>query len=109
MQFDPLQLALLFGIATLANAAIEAIVAPIFDKYAWDKFWLMYVAWAIAGVLAFLGKVNLFGAVFADPIIGQVLTAIIAGRASNILHDLADQKTSILIANVPDKVEELPE
>jgi hypothetical protein len=96
MTFDPSQLALLLGIATLANAIIAAIVEPLFDKYSLDKFWLMYISWVIAGVLAFLGNINLFGAVFQSAIIGQVLTAVIAGRASNILHDLTDQQSTVL-------------
>jgi len=97
MNFDPSQLALLFGIATLANAIIAAIVEPLFDKFSWDKFWIMYIAWVVAGVLTFLGGINLFGAVFQSAIVGQILTAVIAGRASNILHDLTDKPRSMLI------------
>jgi len=97
MNFDPSQLALLFGIATLANAIIAAIVEPLFDKFSLDKFWIMYIAWVAAGVLTFLGGINLFGAVFQSVIVGQILTAIIAGRASNILHDLTDRSSSMLI------------
>lgn len=101
MQFDPAQLALLFGIATIANGIIEAIVKPLFEKFELDNFWLMYAAWFVAGVLSFLANLNIFGGVFASAIVGQVLTAVIAGRASNILHDLSDQKSNIVIANIP--------
>ena len=96
MSFDPSVLAMLLGISVLANAIIEALITPIFEKYNLDKFWLMYIAWVVAGVLTFLGGINLFEAVFASPMVGLVLTAIIAGRASNILHDLTDKQDDLL-------------
>ena len=105
MNFDPSQLALLFSIATLSNAIIAAIVEPLFDKFSLDKFWIMYIAWVVAGVLTFLGGINLFGAVFQSAIIGQVLTAVIAGRASNILHDLTDKPRSMLIIDNLDQAD----
>jgi hypothetical protein len=97
MSFDPSLLALLLGISVLANAIIEALVTPIFDRYSWDKFWLMYVAWVVAGVLTFLGGINLFETVFGSPLVGLILTAVIAGRASNILHDLTNPDGDILV------------
>lgn len=97
MSFDPSLLALLLGISVLANAIIEALITPIFDRYNLDKFWLMYVAWVVAGVLTFLGGINLFETVFASPMVGLVLTAVISGRASNILHDLTNPEADIMV------------
>jgi len=96
MAFDPTVLALLLGISTLANAIVEAIVRPIWEKYELDNFWIMYIAWAIAGVLVFLGSINLFASIFPNDMVGLILTAVIAGRASNILHDLTDQGAMIV-------------
>lgn len=109
MTFDPSVLAVLLGIATLSNAIIEALVTPIFDKYNMDKFFLMYIAWAVAGVLTFLGGINLFEAVFASPIVGLILTAVIAGRASNILHDLTDKTLSVYSVNLDDLEDDIDE
>ena len=79
-------------LATVAEAIVEGFVAPIFDRYEKltpHKFWLFYVAWAVSGVLVFLSGVNLFEQFIpAYGTVGQVLTAIIAGRGSNFLHDL---------------------
>lgn len=91
MKFDPSILALLFGISTLANAIVEAIIKPIWERYNLDNFWLLYIAWIAAGVLTFLGNINLFEMVFESAIVGLILTAVIAGRASNILYDLTDR------------------
>lgn len=111
MSFDPTILALLLGISTLANAIVAAIVKPIFDKYSLDSFWIMYISWVVAGVLVFLANVNIFAGVFESPLVGLIVTSVVAGRASNILHDLSDQKSSVFVANVPDgtKVETVDE
>jgi len=91
MEFDPTILALLLGISTLANAIVEAIIRPIWDRYNLDNFWIMYIAWIVAGVLVFLANINLFASVFPNQLVGLLVTAVIAGRASNILHDITDQ------------------
>lgn len=91
MKLDPSLLALLLGIATLANALVEAIIKPLWEKFSLDNFWLLYVAWVIAGVITFLANVNLFEGIILSPLAGLILTAVIAGRASNILHDLTDK------------------
>jgi hypothetical protein len=109
MQFDAQVLGIVIGMMVLANRLVAALVTPLFDKLNIDKFWLMYASWLISGVFVWLSGVNLFAALIPNALIGQILTAIVAGGGGNLLHDLADQKTSILIANVPDKVEELPE
>ena len=99
MTFDPTILALLLGISTLANAIVAAIITPIFEKYHLDNFWIMYIAWVVAGVLVFLANINLFASVFPNQIVGLLVTAVIAGRASNILHDITDQGTTLIGIN----------
>lgn len=96
MKFDPSLLALLLGIATLANALVEAIIKPLWEKFSLDNFWLLYVAWVIAGVITFLANVNLFEGIILSPLAGLILTAVIAGRASNILHDLTDKPNNLI-------------
>lgn len=91
MVFDPAVLSVVVGFMVLSNRLVEMLVTPLFDKFEWDKFALMYIAWAIAGVLVALSGVNLFAEVIPSPIIGQVLTAIVAGGGSNLLHDLVDK------------------
>jgi hypothetical protein len=80
-------IALVGLLATCAEALTEGLIAPIFDKYKADTFWLQYLAWAMAGALVGLSGANLFGAIL-PPLVGVILTALIAGRGSNFLHDL---------------------
>ena len=96
MEFDIVTLGVVIGMMVLANRLVAALVTPLFDKYGWDKFWLMYPAWILAGVLVWLTGVNLFAAYIPNELIGKVLTAIVAGGGSNLLHDLTDKTDSLL-------------
>jgi len=80
-------------LAIVANRLVEAIFAPIFERVkalAPHKFWLMYVAWGVAGGLVWLSGVNVFETFIPVPIAGQVLTALVAGGGANFIHDLFD-------------------
>jgi len=91
MQFDTQVLGIVIGMMLLANRLVAALVTPLFDKYGWDHFSLMYVAWMISGVFVWLTGVNLFAPYIPNELIGQILTAIVAGGGANILFDLTDQ------------------
>ena len=91
MLFNPEVLVVVSGFAVLANRLVEALITPLFDKFGWDKFVLLYIAWAVAGLLVGFTGINLFAEFIAAPIVGQVLTAIVAGGGANLLHDLVDQ------------------
>lgn len=90
MQFNPEVLAVVIGFMILSNRLVEALITPIFEKYKADKFWLMYIAWVVSGVLVYFANINLFENVIPSAIIGQILTAIVAGGGANLLHDIGD-------------------
>jgi len=79
-------------LAVVAKTLVEGLVTPLFDKFKWDKFWLLYVSWGVAAGVVALGQVNLFTGYIANPIVGCVLTALICGGGSNLIHDLFDTK-----------------
>ena len=76
------------ALSVVANRLVEGLIVPIFDKYELDKFWLMYVAWLVAGVIVWLAQINLFIEIFPSQLVGLLLTAICAGGGANLLHDL---------------------
>lgn len=78
-------------LAIVANRLVDGLITPIFDKFELDKFWLLYISWAVGGVLVWLGGVNLFGEYIDSELIGQILTAIVAGGGANLIHDLFDK------------------
>lgn len=91
MNFDPSIVAIIAGIAVLTNRLVEVLITPLFDKFEWDKFPLMYIAWVFSGVIVWLTGANLFEALIPNGLAGQILTAIIAGGGANLLHDLTDK------------------
>ena len=96
MEFDIVTLGVVIGMMVLANRLVAALVTPIFDKYGWDKFWLMYPAWILAGVFVWFTGLNLFATFIPNELIGKILTAIVAGGGSNLLHDLTDKPSNLI-------------
>ena len=76
---------------TVAERLVTGLIAPIFEKFHIDKFYLMYAAWIVGGGLVWLTGANLFASFMADPLVGQILTAVVAGGGANLLHDLFDR------------------
>lgn len=99
MDFDVVTLGIVIGMMVLANRLVAALITPIFDKYGWDKFWLMFVSWALSGVFVWLTGVNLFAAYIPNALVGKVLTAVVAGGGANLLHDLTDVSDVIEIVD----------
>ena len=95
MEFDIATLGIVIGMMVLANRLVAALITPIFDKYGWDKFWLMFVSWALSGVFVWLTGVNLFVAYIPNALVGKVLTAVVAGGGANLLHDLTDKQDAL--------------
>ena len=90
----PLALALFF--ATVNERIVEVTIAKLFDLIAqpWAKTALMIATWITGGLLSWLAKIDLFTmlAPKMDPLAGLILTAIVVGGGSNLLHTLFDPK-----------------
>ena len=99
MEFDIATLGIVIGMMVLANRLVAALITPIFDKYGWDKFWLMFVSWALSGVFVWLTGVNLFAAYIPNALVGKVLTAVVAGGGANLLHDLTDKQDALFLVD----------
>jgi hypothetical protein len=93
MEFDVTTLGVVIGMMVLANRLVAALVTPIFEKYSLDKFWLMYPSWILSGVFVWFTGLNLFAPFIPNALIGQILTAVVAGGGANMLHDLTDAPT----------------
>lgn len=80
-------------LSLVANRLVEGLVTPIFDKFKLEKFWLMYIAWAVGGVLVVVSGVNLFAdipGVTMPSVLGLILSGLVAGGGSNFLNELFD-------------------
>lgn len=84
-------------LATVANRLVEGLVTPLFVRQGWDKFFLLYVSWAVGAALVLASGVNLFVAYIPSPAVGLILTALVAGGGANLLHDLFDKPELALL------------
>ena len=87
-------IAIVIFIAVVNERLVDGFITPIFEKFIIDKFWLRYIAWATGGFLTWLTGVNLFVGYLTSSLAGLILTALVAGGGSNLLHDLFDKKSA---------------
>ena len=76
-------------IAIIIERLVETFISPLVESLELPKVILMYIA-GIAGFLViFISKINLFGLIpEIDPIIGLVLSGLLVGGGSSLLHDV---------------------
>jgi hypothetical protein len=79
-------------LVVLVERVVAAFITPVFDKFKWDKFILIYIAWLLGALLVFGANINLLEKLIPTlpPIVGQILSAIVAGGGANLLHDVFD-------------------
>lgn len=75
-------------LAMMNERLVEWFISPLFKRFGIDTSWLMYVALVTGGVISFLAAVNLFPGMFAQELVGVIISAIIVGGGSNLLHDV---------------------
>jgi hypothetical protein len=86
IKVDPGTLAVAAGLVFLNERFIELLVVPFWKKAKLDPDLLMYVALFTGGVLSFLAGVDFFGDMFQYPAVGLVVSALIVGGGSELLH-----------------------
>ena len=89
-------LTLALFLAVLNNRLVELFVAPIFEKY-WPahKWLVLYVSMATATMIVWFTDITLFAEVIHNPL-GKILTGIVVGGGSNLIHDLFDSQINLL-------------
>lgn len=74
--------------ALLNERLIEVFVATFWTRYKLDPFWLVPISWVTGGVIGWLTGINLFAWLFPSRVAGIVVTAIVIGGGSNLLHQV---------------------
>lgn len=93
---EPLIIALF--LATVNNRILEYLFEPIRRRYpTYDFWWLLYIALFTGGLLGWFSGINLFASYLPDPIIGRVLTAIVIGGGSNLIHRIFEKSPEVVI------------
>jgi len=79
-------------IAIFGERLIEYFVTPLFDKYDWDKAWLLYVGALPGFILSVAAQIDLFAMldITLPYYLGVVATGLAVGGGANLVHDIFD-------------------
>jgi len=81
-------LAVALFMAVVNERLVEWFVAPLFKKYKVDTLWMRYIAGVTGFVISFFAGMNLFGGFIGNAQLGTILTGIVVGGGSNLVHEL---------------------
>ncbi len=84
---EPVAVALFLGVVN--KSIIDYLVTPVRQKWPdLDMWWLGYVALLTGGLIGWLSQANVFLDYMPDLIAGRVLTSILVGGGSSLIHDI---------------------
>lgn len=75
-------------LALVGNSLVAALITPLFKKFKWDEFPLLYITWVITSAITYWSGANVFADFFPSPIIGHILTAVVAGGGAKFLRQI---------------------
>lgn len=94
-----------WGFSVVVNRIVAGGISPIFERKGWDRFWLMYIAWALAALVIIATGINIFEPYIPIGLIGQIFTAIVVGGLANFQHDRTDNNLAISVSGFRDGAE----
>lgn len=79
-------------LATINTKLIDVVANPVRQRYPQlNLWWLMYVALVTGGAIAWVAGINLFAAYIDHDILGRVLSSLLVGGGSSLIHDIFDK------------------
>lgn len=85
-------LAIGLSLAALNTKVIDYLAEPVRRRYpALDMWWLLYVAAVTGFAISWLAGVNLFGGYIDNDVLGRVLSGVLVGGGSSLIHDVFDR------------------
>jgi len=86
---EPLAIALLLAVAN--QKVVDYLFAPVRQKFPdLDLWWVLYVALGTGFALGWFAEVNLFAEYIPSVVAGRVLSAVLVGGGSSLIHDVFD-------------------
>lgn len=86
------ELAIALFLATANFAVINYLADPIRQRFPQlDLWWLVYVSFVTGALLSWLAGVNLFSEAISNMLVARVLTALVVGGGSNLIHQIFKQ------------------
>lgn len=81
-------------LAVVNMAIINYLAAPVREKMPkFDLWFLVYVALITGFLISWFAQVNLFEAHITNVLLGRVLSGILIGGGSSLIHDVFDRPT----------------
>jgi len=78
-------------LAATNTKLIDFLAAPVRQRFPQlDLWWLIYIALITGAAISWLAGVNLFGAYIGNEILGRVLSCVLVGGGSSLIHDIFD-------------------
>lgn len=75
----------------MTQKIVEYLSTPIKKKFPeMDFWWLIYVAFAIGVTITWFTNINLFLTFIPNEVIGRLLTGLLVGGGSSLIHDVFD-------------------
>ncbi len=79
-------------LATVNTKLIDFFAAPVRQRYPnLNLWWLIYIALITGAAIAWVAGVNLFAGYIANEPLGRVLSALLVGGGSSLIHDIFDK------------------
>ncbi len=79
-------------LATINTKLIDFLAAPVRQRFPdLDLWWLIYIALITGWAIAWVAGVNLFGGYISNEPLGRVLSALLVGGGSSLIHDIFDK------------------
>jgi len=79
---------LVLFLAFIAEVLVEHFIGKPLEKALpfLDRWWLIYVGLAVGGLLSWFCALNLFALPPIPPVVGMVLSALLVGGGSPLIH-----------------------
>lgn len=81
-------------LSAVNTAVVNYLAEPVRRRWPEaDLWWLLYAALATGFTISWFGGVNLFEAYVANELLGRILSGILVGGGSSLIHNVFDQPT----------------
>ena len=79
-------------LAVVNQKILDFLAAPVRQRFpCLDLWWLIYVALATGATIAWVAGVNLFAGYVDNTLLGRVLSCVLIGGGSSLIHDIFDK------------------
>jgi len=79
-------------LAVVNKAIVDYLAAPLKKKFPKvDFWWLVYVALGTGSLVGWYSEINLFWDVMPNEVVGRVLTCVLVGGGSSLIHELFER------------------